>query len=110
MKATENNKLIAEFMGYKPTKCNNGFAWDFGKAIPSNQHKFPIQGRLIDQYCDYLKFHSDWNWLMEVVNKVLTVGDDTDKWDSVLNELQTVNIDNVYTACVEFIKWYNESN
>ena len=25
----ENNKLIAEFMGYKLAKCNNGLAWDW---------------------------------------------------------------------------------
>lgn len=46
---------------------------------------------------------------MGVVNKILTVGNNTDRWDDVLNELQSADITNTYDACVRFIEWYKEN-
>lgn len=95
---TENNKIIAEFMGWEVIKDQSNFWVDCNPNI----EEAPFQ--LLN------KVFKDWNWLMEVVEKILTVGDDTDQWDNVLNELQTVNKNNAYNACVEFIKWYNEKH
>jgi hypothetical protein len=54
MTTIENNKLLAEFMGLTQTEINYYYFPKFERAF-----------RLGD-----LKFHSDWNWLMEVVEKI----------------------------------------
>ena len=49
MNTTENNKLIAEFLGYK--------------NIANDKDKQ-------DYLEDIMLFHTDWNWLIEVVQKI----------------------------------------
>jgi hypothetical protein len=110
MNTTENNKLIAAFMGLEV-----GFADTSQPCILGKQNAWtPI------------KYHSDWNWLMEVVEKI------EEKCAFVLigrmfceithtNPLNTnvhfekklvsgVRINAVYATCVEFIQWYNQQN
>ena len=97
MSTTENNNIIivAEFMElliekklvYIP-KYNSG-AW---KKLSK------------------LKYHSDWNLLMEVVlkckeNQIFGSQHLIDKID---NALVFVDIEAVYNDCVDFIKWYKE--
>jgi hypothetical protein len=94
----ESNKLIAEFMEHHNNMGNKG-----------------------------LQYHSDWNWLMEVVDKIEFI--DNGRFDvnilkngTQIFEYQAggkVIVDNVaeisfenkiehtYKAVVEFIKWYN---
>ena len=109
MNIIENNKIIAEFMGL--SKTTMFYNLKTGNYVKKENDDCDIQVEIV-----YLKnkkpitnfyYHSDWNWLMEVVEKVLQVGDNTDQWDNVLNELQSVNIDNVYEAVIEFIKSQN---
>jgi len=51
MNTIENNKLIAEFMGFR------------------------FKGNNINPYNETtLKYHSDWNWLMEVAEKIKGMG------------------------------------
>jgi len=117
MNTTENNKLIAEFMGYKVET-------DLYGGIPVNGMK------TITVRTDSLKFHSDWNWLMEVVEKIEATEDPTQKgvFASVeINKKYTrINcyycrnrnyynvtkngskIEATYNACIAFINWYNE--
>ena len=100
---TENNILMAEFMGMKPhdPKELDGFWTNTIKA-----HKF-------DNVMN-LKFNSDWNWLMEVVKKCL-IGEAEHSQDEakktiseIYESLCSINISAVYNACIEFIKWYNQ--
>ena len=119
------NKIIAEFMGYKLMPCNNGKAWDIGKSIPSKDHLFPIQGVL--HTGNELKFHTSWDWLMPVVEKIeCTSTDNKDNSDSFFNvmievfecninggnicicESGHVKIEATYNAVVEFINQYNK--
>ena len=128
----ENNKLIADFMGVK-------------------QHRFDGLTKIEK----VLKYHTDWNWLMAVVEKIETTSynvpekfrkgfmkntltatgiiySDYDNrqeflgwssyctletqtlWDSTMLsedvEKYESKIEAVYSACVEFIKWYNLNN
>jgi len=122
---TENNKLIALFMGA---------IWE--KPISKVTNKQEVTNRLIFKdetfvtNYNQLKYNSDWNQLMEVVEKIENL---TDKNNFVLYDINiypdgvivldqeehekvsitkgdgfTSKIEMVYNACVEFIKWYNE--
>jgi hypothetical protein len=55
---TENNKLIAEFM--ELVECETDYLYH-----PSSEKGF---------LKDYLMYNSDWNWLMEVVEKIESLG------------------------------------
>ena len=98
---TENNKIIAKFMGATLTK--------------DLQIMYPVyEGD--SSYVKDLKYHLDWNWLMEVVEKCL-VGEaeyNEDEAKKAIHEIYeslcNINITSVYNACVKFIKWYNEQN
>ena len=127
MTTTEtNNKLIAEFMGYKLTPCNNGLAWDIGKSIPSHEHLFPLQGVL--HTGNELNFHTSWNWLMPVVEKIESFEDENrcakynvnmlQCWVEIINndtseeivEAEGINkLQATYHAVIEFIKWYDKN-
>lgn len=111
---TENNKIIAEFMGYEIQK--DPTERFFGR------YKQPLGAwtKEID-----LSFHHDWSWLMEVVEKIESLNFDFAiytgsaisiintkdfPFDEIINLVASSKIQAVYNACVEFIKWYNEQN
>ena len=103
--AEENNKLIAEFMEHKPT-----FEVYIDDVLTTLER--PVKN-----------YNSDWNWLMEVVEKIEEFSDwsiecldiDGVKNYQVLIYLSNTNIignnkiEAVYNACVTFINLYNEN-
>lgn len=124
MKETiEGNKLIAEFMG---NKCKDDLWY-----MP-NQSQFAFQGdysyKMDAFYSKDLKFHSSWDWLMPVVERIRhsNIGDvGYGVTFHVQNDACWFGIDNsrhkelntymekelqeaVWKAVIEFIKWYNE--
>ena len=107
----EGNKLIAEFMG---AEWHKDFFKDVCIISPSN--------------ISY-KFHTSWDWLMPVIEKIkiLVMEDDSDElynseekvwdkisealyWDNITHTLVQIEIKSVYQAVVEFIKEYNQNN
>ena len=103
---TENNKIIAEFIWWKEKEEDFMFNPKTSGSI----------------YVKSLLFHKDWNWLMEVVEKMEEMADwslellTTDKKAyqmliplSNTNVIVETKIEAVYNACVEFIKWYNKN-
>lgn len=102
----ENNKIIAEFINY---------------TIKENE-LFDNKDLYIQHITDTLKFDTDWNWLMEVVEKINNTGrfeviiqygfcyitDGLGELTLSLPEKNTIYA--VHKAVVEFIKWYNENN
>ena len=107
----EGNKLIAEFMG---AEWHKDFFKDVCIISPSN--------------ISY-KFHTSWDWLMPVIEKIkiLVMEDDSDElynseeevwdkisealyWDNITHTLVQIEIKSVYQAVVEFIKKYNKNN
>ena len=114
MNTQENNKLIAEFMGMKY----------------SDKRVF-IDGNWIHSVSSLTRFCTDWNWLMEVVDKIesivweeindtsfnVTIGatsycviqDNNGGMIEIIGEGKS-KLDSVYNACVKFVKWYNEQN
>lgn len=100
----ENNKLIAEFLGEKEQPYN-----------------FPQHGTLrlngdfkTEFFDNQLQFHKDWNWLMEVVEKIESLEDNNQLMDCFKQSNKVCSlpiytkIEAVYNACIEFIKWYNQ--
>lgn len=112
MNTLENNKLIAEFMGYKfyehfPLKRNG---WQ-----RREQKDTAIYLAYSD---DELKYHESWDWLMPVVEKLedmgceitQTNGECTISGDEYYEETYGNNRRHAtFDAVVEFIKWYNEN-
>jgi hypothetical protein len=123
MNTTENNKLIAEFMGAKEIRKDN---FQFPKnGIYSG---LPIQ-------LNSLKYHWDWNWLMEVVQKIESIPSTVSSpgtlcfrfdvkikhhscrindWDVEGKNFIHMGgfpskIEATYAACVAFVKWYNQN-
>lgn len=95
----KENKLIAEFMGYE-IHTPNGKAFSF--KIPNMPTKFtPIEN---------LKYHKSWDWLMSVVEKILSKAND-DELIERFYEIQNVipNREATYKAVVEFINEYNKT-
>ena len=100
-----SNKIIAEFMGYiKHTQT---------KAYLTTDGYFHERD---------LKFHKDWNWLMEVVEKIESIGftfETKKNWARITRKGENIilrweedktKIEAVYNACIEFIKCYNENS
>jgi hypothetical protein len=110
----ENNKLLAKFMGCYQN--NEGF-WGFENT--PNHKKWNN-----DRFLDCTKYDTDWNWLMQVVEKIENYNEFTnvlfapqgcaidvyiENGFAFSNDCNT-KIEAVYNACVEFVKWYNNQN
>ena len=115
MNTTDNNKMIAEFMGYTqphPEYPSTTYWYKEGKA--------PLT---------ILSFDTDWNWLMDVVEKIENFEDENRcaKYNFIIEQSFVEIIDNnnsdtlfftdndtkqisVYKAVVEFIKYYNDES
>ena len=91
MNTTENNKLIAEFMGWGE---DNGFLFP-----PNDKSMNTIDG----WYSKDIPYHTSWDWLMPVIDKCYQEYMSKHIADAVM----TCDIDTTYKAVVEFIKEYN---
>jgi len=115
----ENNKLIAEFMGFTINKhWNNWF------DVPKKYQLIYPSSFGIDFNC---KFNTSWDWLMPVVEKIEMIEQNGLYYNfqilggcsvyiisSDMEEILSVDngdskLHNVWLAVVEFIKWYNEN-
>ena len=74
-----DNKLIAEFMGE-----------EFMEASLDGNDFYP-------------QFHTSWDWLMPVIDKIYSL-------DSNVDFFKTININNTYNEVVQFINEYNNNN
>lgn len=95
--AIENNKMIAEFLGYK---INNAKYMVFEPST------------IVGQYSvDRLFFNTSWDWLMPVINRITCLGIDhnEDLFMKIGNSFNSINIDNTYKHVVNYVKWYNEN-
>jgi hypothetical protein len=112
-KIIEGNKLIAEFMGAIWGKSTG---WEFGQF-----------SSVYSRCGNNLKFHLSWDWLMPVVEKIISLNygfnliltttntrhcviySGNGEYDNLLHgDEQIINI--VWKSVVEFIKWYNNIN
>jgi hypothetical protein len=101
MNTTENNKLIAEFMGRSISPITLA---EFRKLKPRDKHL--VSGAFVED----LQYHSDWSSLMPVVSKCYEYGElDNHYRDQIIASLSgVIDIDDTYSACLDFVKHYNE--
>lgn len=121
---TENNKIIAEFMGLfdKIITAENLYSWSDAPFFYTTEYN---KEKVINNISKYSKYHSDWNWLMKVVEKIEVLGYNfqiTSKDATVLQNHAaiyqsliyridgTTKIQATYQTILEFIKWYNLQN
>jgi hypothetical protein len=96
MSTTDNNKLIAEFMGHK---INFGF----------KEQGVLFSGQHIN--VEKLLYHTNWNWLMPVIEKILDISLNLDTMEMYYNITDCIpNITQTHIAVTDFIKWYNNEN
>ena len=119
----ENNKIIAEFMNFP--KITNVRDSESGKYydywLPNNfnlilEQEIQIESNngwgLVHQDCVFVRdliFHSDWNWLMEVVEKILNIcaeNDDLEKYAVITDNIPYIQ--QTYDECIKFINFYNK--
>ena len=103
-----NNKLIAEFMGYPhmtDAVDDRTIAYDVGGSVMNINNTHNENDNNVF-HPDDMKFHSSWDWLIPVVNKIEM------ECEGVPIQLLDCNlyseIGEVYQAVVEFIKTYND--
>jgi hypothetical protein len=135
MNTQENNKIIAEFMGYpRMTDAvdDRTIAYDIGGSIMNinNTHN---QNEDDVFHPDDMKFHKEWNWLMPVVETIESFQDgedgdsmrghlynfrieqhfvyilDGESMDVIIEMNGDSKLDATYNAVVEFINQYNKN-
>lgn len=56
-----------------------------------------------------MEYHSSWNWLMPVAKKCYKRQVELKEGLGFFNDISIFSeIDEVYFACIDFIKWYNK--
>lgn len=101
---TNGNKLIAEFCEFQ----NTSIGWFDSEEILS------ING---SNTFDELKFHSSWDWLMPVVEKISDIckANNSELYVKFYNGTRKELLifrhtkDETWTLCVDFIEWYNQN-
>jgi len=116
---TESNKIIAEFMGVfdKILSTGNIHSWSDAPFYYTTEDS---KEKVMDNISKYAKYQSDWNWLMEVVEKIESLEVVVEIRENVCyietspnnyySELEDTKLQATYRAVVEFIKWYNKHN
>ena len=111
----EFNKLCAEFLGYElitPDKRRNPSEWSYSYWEHKNKANVHTSKKVLGRD-EYLQFHFDWNWIMEVLEKIYSLDIYYDKY-IMYNSSQftdgkielSTNKGAVVQAIWEFLNWY----
>ncbi len=125
MKTQENNKLIAEFMGYKISDRGEYLLSDSLPQFLGSDHREWCSNRVENDNLiweipkDCLEYHTSWNWLMPVVEKIQKLYEECmdynnqmpgDYYYKVLDKGISTPREIIYKAVVEFINQYNNNS
>lgn len=132
----EFNRLCAEFLGINLDLNSNQINKYYQQAI--SMYEFERIDGTNKDFIDYFLFHSDWNWIMEIRDKIISLGYRVEIGTTVIiglklpdikndfkqfadlytdeilgNSLKIVSNNNnekeaVVQAIWEFLNWYNE--
>lgn len=116
----ENNKLIADFMGWKLEKVD----YDDGSGGCYYIFNRYEKGEIVETYSggdswslgesSTIPFDKSWDWLMTVVKAIVHVALFSDvqniagkALDMVCEYPVTIEREKLHSKCVDFINWYN---
>jgi len=122
MKIIEDDKLIVNYMEFKihvnPLYIEQSAHGVLGLEFYAKQNNGGRQGSW--ENCVWMKFHTSWDWLMPVYNKLMQVDSITfatyidselysyaDCFEKVTQALTNGDIDEFFDAIIIFIKWVN---
>lgn len=112
----KDNKLIAEFMGNNTIRVNVPFEYELDKELPTSGNicktvedameevQTEIDEGIIsgcDLYMEESSYHTSWDWLMPVVEKIYQLDSNADFFGSI-------NLEATYKEVVEFINEHNK--
>lgn len=100
----EKNRIIAEFMGYETYEHTNSTAI---RLMEDNEFNSIDIGHI------HTKFHTSWDWLMPVIDKIYNLPqeiEDTNLIGDITNALIDIDILECHGEVVYFIEYYNEQN
>lgn len=111
--AVEGNRLIAEFLGGELVPEKQGNVYWF-----KDYHHFLTNHKALNVYA--LKYHSSWDWLIPVVEKIESMNyyfNISNSHVIVVNsengyeydDMYDSKIEAVWQAVVSFAKWYNKN-
>lgn len=117
----EGNKLIAEFMGWQFIGMDRNSVWQNKQPVFKRGKKEP------HLFLKAFEYHSSWDWLIPVYNKILkTLNDDKNlllsiKGNPLINHIiknvldassidLQIHISSSFLKVVDIIKWYNTQN
>lgn len=111
----ENNKLIAEFMGFEKTFVRNcdGIPYDYNlpdmfelikevEIYIESERGWGLEYQDNCQIVD-LKFHSSWDWLMPCIGKISNVCEEPEELDGLKYALLTNNIEEAWKFVVNYL-------
>lgn len=134
METIDKNKMIIDFMGIKPKLSHDKKVFSYADS-PYFHCTGESEEEVLNSVAKYVKYDTDWNWIMKVVEKIETMTYNTyeisfriSKYAVCLQSLAEDGavIDNcifskwatyggteklraTYDACVEFIDWHNKN-
>ena len=101
-----DNKLIAEFMGVKPTILGDEITYEMYGAIDCIEDGLDEQHFFLEEE---LMFHTEWNWLMPVAWKINRderyIGNEYR--ERLMDVVPYGHMGDIYEAVVGFIKTQN---
>ena len=103
----KENKLIAEFMGYEEQDMSFRIPKNILKIEQENDCPNSQDLDCWDVPLKSLQFHTSWDWLMPVVEKIEQVHEGVPQ--ELINLSLFSTIDEAYNAVVEFINEYNKT-
>lgn len=118
MTTIEGNKIIVKFDGFK-------FYNDDPITYPIGYYIGEFKGERIIKQEDEFEYHSFWDWLMPIVEKIESMNElvsieqksciiindkDPDLHNWFMNPIETkTKIEAVWFAVIDFIQWYNQN-
>lgn len=136
MTITENNKLIAEFMGFpkeersRPKEGLSSTIYGIPESISQHQSLTEFWGSsvkdkngeyLYAESAEFFLFHESFDWLMPVALRILSAEfcfecahKNIHPWHDAKDEINGIKIalergiEPLYEAVVAFLTWYNE--